>query len=292
LRPAEIGLLVDERADTLDVTATIVDLAVQKRLIIKETEEGGVFGLFKKKDYELEKLEAPDTGLLPYEKKLLDSLFDGATTIKLSDLKNKFYKDLAKVKRSLYFQSMRNGFFAQNPETVVTVSRIGGAIVAVAGAGLAYGLGWLFGGGLIAVPIIVAGIAVFLLAPSLPRRTGKGRVMYRRSLGFRKFMVTAETDRQKFAEKANIFHEYLPYAIVFGCVERWAKVFKDLGIDPGQPDYYVGPGPFIPLAFADSVSGFSSSISSTMASTPGGSGGSGFGGGSGGGGGGGGGGSW
>jgi hypothetical protein len=79
LRPAEIGLLVDEKADTLDVTASIVDLAVQKHLVIKETEEGGVFGLFKKKDYELEKLDTPETSILPYEKKLLDSLFDGGS---------------------------------------------------------------------------------------------------------------------------------------------------------------------------------------------------------------------
>jgi len=27
LRPAEVGVLIDERADTLDVTATIIDLA-------------------------------------------------------------------------------------------------------------------------------------------------------------------------------------------------------------------------------------------------------------------------
>ncbi len=29
LKPAQIGLLLDERADTLDVTATIVELAVR-----------------------------------------------------------------------------------------------------------------------------------------------------------------------------------------------------------------------------------------------------------------------
>jgi uncharacterized membrane protein len=106
-------------------------------------------------------------------------------------------------------------------------------------------------------------------------------------------METAEKDRQRFAENANIFHEYLPYAIVYGCVEKWAKVFDDLGIEP-KADWYVGRHGFVPLAFASTMTDFSSSISTVMASTPGGSGGSGFGGGgfSGGGGGGGGGGSW
>jgi uncharacterized membrane protein len=155
-----------------------------------------------------------------------------------------------------------------------------------------YGLGKLFGGGLIGVPFIVAGVLLLLTASAFPRRTGNGRVLFRRSLGFRRFMVESDKAREKFAENANLFHDYLPYAIIYGCVERWAKVFKDLGLDPGTPTYYVGAGPFIAASFADSMTSFSSSISSTMASTPGGSGGSGFGGGSGGGGGGGGGGAW
>ena len=294
LRPAEIGVLLDERADTLDVSATIVDLAVRKHLKITEQKSGGIFGLFQKKDYQLDRLDNPEDELLSYESHLKDAVFEGGDSVKLSDLKNKFSKDLAKVKEALYSQSMENGFFARNPETTTTISRVAGIAVAVIGAGLVYGAGKLFGGGFIGVPVIAAGLAIFFLAPAMPRRTGRGRVMYRRSLGFRKFMVTAETERQKFAENANIFHDYLPYAIVYSCVERWAKVFKDLGIDPGEPYYYVGRGPFVAAAFAENVASFSSSISSTMASTPGGSGGSGFGGGgsSGGGGGGGGGGSW
>jgi uncharacterized membrane protein YgcG len=294
LRPAEIGVLLDERADTLDVTATIVDLAVRKHMKITEEQSGGVFGLFKTKDYKLDKLDNPGDELLPYESKLRDAFFDDGDSVMLSTLKNKFHKDLAAVKKALYSQSMKNGFFARNPETTTTVSRVAGIVIALVGGGLTYGLGVAFGGGLIGIPIVIAGIIIFLISPAMPHRTGKGRTMYRRSLGFRQFMTRSETERQKFAENANIFHEYLPYAIVYGCVDRWAKVFKDLGIDPGEPYYYVGRGPFIPVAFADSVSSFSSSISSTMASTPGSSGGSGFGGGgsSGGGGGGGGGGSW
>ena len=39
IRPAQMGLLVDERADTLDVTATIIDLAVRGYLKITELPE-------------------------------------------------------------------------------------------------------------------------------------------------------------------------------------------------------------------------------------------------------------
>jgi uncharacterized membrane protein len=294
LRPAEIGVLLDERADTLDVSATIVDLAVRKHMTITEEKEGGVFGLFKHKDYELTRL-TPDAGdLLPYESELKDALFETGDTVKLSDLKNKFHDDLAKVKTSLYKQTVTDNFFSRNPETVRTAIRGAGIALGVLGGLAMFGLGRLFGGALLGVPLIVAGVLLLVLASAFPRRTGNGRVLYRRSLGFRRFMVESDAPREKFAENANIFHDYLPYAIVYGCVERWAKVFKDLGIDPGPPGYYIGTGPFIAASFADSMTSFSSSISSTMASTPGGSGGSGFGGGggSGGGGGGGGGGAW
>lgn len=294
LRPAEIGVLLDERADTLDVSATIVDLAVRKHLVIKEESSGGVLGLFKHKDYGLEKLEPETNDLLPYEQELKDAFFDEGDTVKLSDLKNKFHDDLAKVKSTLYKQAIADKFFPYNPETIRKVVRVAGLTTAVVGGVLMWGLGALFGGALLGVPFIVLGVLLFLFAGGFPRRTATGRVLYRRSLGFRRFMSESDKERQKFAERANIFHEYLPYAIVYGCVDKWANAFKDLGIDVGQPGYYVGVGPFIAADFASNVGSFSSSIGSTMASTPGGSGGSGFGGGggSGGGGGGGGGGSW
>jgi uncharacterized membrane protein len=146
----------------------------------------------------------------------------------------------------------------------------------------------------LAIPLIAAGGLLFLIAPLMPSRTADGREMYRRCLGFRNYIERAETERQTFAELANLFEEYLPYAIVYECVDKWAKAFEGLGDQATQPGWYQGRGPFVAAAFVSSVSDFTESISSVMASTPGGSGSSGFGGGgfSGGGGGGGGGGAW
>ena len=301
LRPAEIGLLIDERADTLDVSATIVDLAVRRHLQIKELPKGGIFGMFKSQDYELVRQDNESPvgrsldGLLPFESRLKDALFDGERSVKLSDLKNKFHEDLAQVKSQLYEGAVGDlKLFPQNPDSVRTLYRVAGAVIAVAGAAIGYFLGSWFGAGLIGIPIAVGGGILFLLAHLMPRRTASGRVLYRRCLGFRLYMTTAEKERQAFAERANLFEEYLPYAIVYGCVTKWAKAFEGLGLEKRGSDWYVGSSAFAATQFAESVGDFSSSISSVMASTPGGSGSSGFGGGggSGGGGGGGGGGSW
>jgi len=298
LRPAEVGLLVDEEADTLDVSATIVDLAVRKYLVIKELPKDGILGIFRGQDYQLEMLgEAAGSvdQLLPYERRLMDALFEAGTTAKLSELKNKFHEDLILVKRDLYEEATKElKLFARNPDTVRTVHRAAGVVVAVAGAGAAFLFGAVLSAAIVALPIIIGGLLLLSLAHLMPRRTAQGRVMYRRCLGFRRYMVTAETERQKFAEQKNIFEQYLPYAIVYGCVKKWAEAFEGLGDAAVSPAWYVGTGAFVPVHFAESVRDFSSSISSVMASTPGGSGGSGFGGGgfSGGGAGGGGGGSW
>src|SRR4030095_12951250 len=54
LRPGQIGTLIDERANTLDVTATIIDLAVRGFLTIQEIPKERWFG---KPDWRLVKLE-------------------------------------------------------------------------------------------------------------------------------------------------------------------------------------------------------------------------------------------
>ena len=275
LRPAEVGLLVDERADTLDVSATIVDLAVRKFLMIKEVPKGGLIGIFQSQDYELERLAKPEDELRPYERRVLFALFEKGPLVQLSDLKNTFHDDLAAVKEDLYAEAVKQKFFPASPDAVRNRYRAVAIVMIVAGVAMGWLLGRAWGWGLTGIPIVAGGGILFFLSPAMPRRSALGWEVYRRCLGFRLYMVTAETDRQKFAEEENIFHEYLPYAIVFGCVKKWAETFEQLGLKP-EAEYYVGTHPFAPVAFAESVRGFSTSISGVMASTPGGSGGSGF----------------
>src|SRR6185312_1421679 len=98
---------------------------------------------------------------------------------------------------------------------------------------------------------------------------------------------TAETRRQEFNEQQGIFARYLPFAIVFGCVTRWAKAFEGLddAAKSGTASWYTGIGAFEVVAFASSFQSFSSTISSSISSSASSGGGSGFSGGMGGGGG-------
>ena len=294
LRPAQLGLIVDESADPLDVTATIVDLAVRGYLTIKEVpKEGLLGGIFGGRDWELTRSEKAWDGLLGYEQEILQGLFARGSSVTISDLKNRFYTYLHRAQKDLYKDAMSRKWFAVRPDYARAAWLAGGIVLVIVGLAAVVALGATAGAGLIGVPIVIGGIVLAAISGTMSKRTAIGHDVFRRTMGFREYINTAEKDRQRFNEQTNLFAEYLPYAIVFRCVEKWARAFEGIG-DEATRGWYYGPTMFNAAAFSHDLSTFSSSVSSTVTSTPGSSGSSGFGGGgfSGGGGGGGGGGSW
>jgi hypothetical protein len=284
LRPAELGVLVDERADTLDITATIIDLASRGFLTIKEEPKKWLFG---QTDYILTRLPKKAT-LLPYEQKLINSLFDEGDTVAMSSLKNTFYTELAAVKSSLYETVTDNGYFVSNPEKIRNRYLAFGIIIAIfGGIGTAVSLGAYPPFASFTIPLAILGVVTFASSFAMPARTAKGRELYRQALGYKLFIDTAEKYRARFAENENLFTEVLPYAIVFGATKKFAKAMNDMGLQPAAPAWYVGTHQFNPIVFASDIDTFSSSLSTAMVSSPsssggGGSSGGGFGGGGGG----------
>ena len=289
-RPGQLGTLVDETANTLDVTATIVDLAVRGYLRIDEIPKKGWFG---KPDWTLTRLKDSDDGLLRYERLLLDGLFRDGSPINLSSLRTAFVSRLQTVRDALYDDAVDEGWFAGRPDRVrMKWYLIGGAAVVLSLALLVF-LVAVTHAALIALPLVVGSVLLLLSAKRMPRRTAKGTGVLRRVAGFRRFIEESEKERARFAEQQHLFSEYLPYAIVFGATEKWARAFAGLDDELVQPGWYGGSSSFTPVGFAHSLDGFAVTTAGTITSTPAGSGSSGFSGGSsGGGGGGGGGGSW
>jgi uncharacterized membrane protein len=296
LHPAQIGVLVDESADPVDVTATIVDLAVRGYLVIEELERQH---MWSKQDWKLRKLKASDDTLLPYESDLLDSLFKTGDEVALSDLKDTFHASLVRIEGKLYDDAVGQGWFARRPDKVRSQWLVLGIFLTVLGiAAVVAAAAWTHLG-LIPIPIVLVGLVLAVGHRWMPARTAKGSATLSQVLGFRRYIETAEVDRMQFAEEENIWAKYLPYAIVFGATKKWAKAFAGLeGQAAAQSGmgWYVSPYPFQMMAFSGAMDAFTNSTSGIIVSTPSGGGatGSGFSGGgfSGGGGGGGGGGSW
>lgn len=290
LRPAEIGVLVDERADTLDVSATIVDLAIRGHLTITEKPKKWVFGA---SDYTLTRVPNSKDQLHGYEQKLLSLLFQDGDSVDLSSLKNTFHASLKSVQDDLYAQVTDRKLFVENPQSVrATALTI--PIIQLILAGVALGFSadsqnvWLI---VALVSLLLSAILGIALSTKMPRRSAEGREALRKTLGYKLFLSQTEKYRQPFLENQNLFMDVLPYAMVFGVTKKLAESMEKIGAHPAQPSWYYGVTPWNPVLFTQNIGTVSAAMSTAMASTPGssGSGGGGF---SGGGFGGGGGGSW
>jgi hypothetical protein len=296
IRPGQVGTLIDEQANVIDVTATIVDFAVRRHLLIRELPLAGKYS--GGKDWELVKLTDSDPSFLEYEKTLFWALFQGRDKVRLSELRNTFASDLATVQKRLYDDMISEGWYPRSPELTRRYAR-GIAIGALLAAGLVTFLLSFAGLSLIGLGLVLAALVFLVASRWFPARNGKGSAMLARIQGFRLYIATAEVDQIKFQEREQIFSAYLPYAMVFGLADRWAGIFGDLASTRSDGSaglyWYAGAVGWNMAYFNQSIGSFTTTTVGTIATTPpSASGASGFSGGgfAGGGGGGGGGGSW
>lgn len=258
LRPAQLGLILDEVPDAKDVTATIIDFAARGYLTIQDTGDGD-WTLYRRAGYE---------GLQTYEATIFQGLFgSGLDTVRISALTGNFFNTLTRAEDALAADAGQRRWFAGDPRSVITAWHFFGGAGVVAGAVLAWWLGSQTGFGLVGLAVAVVGAALIALARSLPRRTSAGIQFLQQTLGFRMYMLTAEKYRQQFAEHAEIFTQLLPYAIVFGCCDVWAKAFAGLATTP--PQWYAdGAGPFDPMLFSRRLQYFHGVVGASLAFVP------------------------
>lgn len=287
MTPAELGTLIDGKPDMRDITATIVDLAVRGYVHITEVQNERFFGLWTDKDYQfrLTKDRNEWISLKSHERSLLQAMFGSTNdSVSLSDLKNKFYKDLPELKNGLYGRLVNDGFYTGRPDHVRVLYIIGGVVVGfLIGLGSA---GVMASFGMQPVSSVIAGILsgliIVLFGWFMPSRTTRGTRELEKVLGFREFLARVEADRlNRMVKTPAMFEKFLPYAMALGVEENWAKAFE--GINTQPPTWYNGPGgmtTFHPTSFTRNLGVMSTAAASTMASAPRSSGGSGFSGGS------------
>ena len=236
LAPAEVGTLIDERVDVSDVTATIVDLAVHGFLRIRE-EESRQLLLFTQRDYVLEKLREPE-GRKPFEVRLMQRLFALGGEVRISELRNKFYRDLPEIQNAIYAGlSGAGAHFAGNPQQVkmrwiaigVVVIALGVGAMLISEQVVAFG------------SFVAAGLFVLAFGQGMPRRTARGRRALDEIHGFKEFLTRVDRDRleREGAHTKERFEAILPYAIVLGCADAWGDAFADIYDQP--PDWYASP---------------------------------------------------
>ncbi|HET7853861.1 MAG TPA: DUF2207 domain-containing protein, partial [Candidatus Methylomirabilis sp.] len=286
LSPAELGTLMDNSPDMRDITATLVDLAVRGYVLIEEKKEARLLGLWSDTDYifTLRKEPAEWQGLKPHESKLLNALFANGsrTSVELSDLENRFYKDLPEIHDRIFERLLTRRYYTERPDKVRNAYLIAGAVI----SGIAISAGtfiphWM---GLAPLPFVAAGFLTALTIIGfglvMPARTLMGARALEGVLGFEEFLSRVEADRiDRTVKTPEMFEKYLPYAMALGVENNWVRAFED--IYRQRPEWYRGTdgASFHPRTFVSDLGRMSTQAASAMASAPRSSGGSGFGGG-------------
>lgn len=308
LKPIEVGTVLDFKTDNSDITATIIDLAIRGYVkIIEENKKRLLLG--HKLVYTFELRNADTTGLTTYELTLLQAIFGvgyaAGQQVDATQLPM-LAKETTTIRTQVSDGLVEKGYFRSNPFTLLTTYHgfaIGALVI------LAFGMGVIHVGAPAWIGLAAGAAVAFLFLHFVPSRTLKGVEAKRRILGLKLFLQVTETERLKQMQAPNapyaanahqpvktveLFEKLLPYAMVLGVENEWAKQFEKLYTTP--PDWYSGNWTtFNAVYLASSLSGPLSTTVTTAFTPSGNSSSSGFGGGggfSGGGGGGGGGGGW
>lgn len=100
------------------------------------------------------------------------------------------------------------------------------------------------------------------------RRTKKGRELYGKILGFKRFLETAEKDKLEalVSQTPEYFYNILPYTYVLGISKKWIKKFETIAIQ--KPEWYDTPDAFDYYRFSRFMNSTMVTARTSMASSP------------------------
>jgi hypothetical protein len=264
IRPGHVGTVADERVDPIDVTASLVDLAVRGHLLITELPRDSDFA---RTDWELTRLNGGND-LRPFEKELLDGIAPPGTSVKVSELSSRVQESIGAVQNQLYDEMVNNGWYERRPDATRnrwTQLALGGLIIAVVLTGI---LAAFTTFGLVGLALIVLALGLVFVAQEMPSRTAKGAALLAGLGALRSDLLSHPTNQIPKGEELREISELLPYAIVLGGSERWldAIVASDADELPDSEDlsWYHGPDNWHLRDLPDSLRNFTTTVSGSL----------------------------
>ena len=277
LSPGKAGALVDDQAGIRDITATLVDLAVRGFITIEERESSHLMGLYSNKEYifHLNKKPTEWSGAKSHELLMLNGIFGNAIVgmrdaVALSELQNRFYKNLPGIRRAIFESLVQHGYFAHRPDLVrqayLVVAGVTGTLLYLFGQYLAQHTGiqaQSFSVAAILTGLIIAGFGWFM-----PTRTVDGVRALHDTLGFENFLSHVEGDHlARTPQSPANFEKFLPFAMALGVEKKWVGAFDGM---LQQPSWYqtTGTAVFHPVGFVYSLDQMAVRTGQVMASAP------------------------
>ncbi|MCA0295853.1 MAG: DUF2207 domain-containing protein [Actinobacteria bacterium] len=265
IRPGEAGTLADERVDPIDVTATLLDLAVRGHVRITELPRESAHA---PTDWSFARRESNDK-LLAYERTLLDAVAPlQGEAVRVSNLAGSVSAVIGQVQSELYDEVVERGWFAGRPDqTRNRWSRLGwiGLAIAVVVTLL---LAAFTTFGLTGLVLIALALGVVAIAAEMPARTAKGTGALRGLDVLRGSLLTEPVDTLPTGKGYAQLSSILPYAIVLGGKERWLQAVADADDDETSDaedlDWYHGPDGWHLADLPASLANFVTTVQGTL----------------------------
>lgn len=235
IRPGEVGTVADEHVDPVDITATILDLAVRGHLkIVQLPCESANQPI----DWTFERVESKSGDeLRPYEQTLLDAVAPvGAEPVKVSTMGGPVASVIPQVQSELYDEVVERGWFESRPDSTRNTWRTVGFIcVAVALVALA-GLVAFTRFGLLGLSLVAVAMGVLWTSQEMPRRTQAGSDLLH-GLGILAGQLAVQpTDQMPKGREYDELSKVLPFVVVLGGRDHWTGAFAQADDDPGVAD--------------------------------------------------------
>jgi hypothetical protein len=222
--PGLLGTVVGESVDVVDISGTVVDLAVRNLLRIAE-----VHGPSGSLDWRLSRCDSPDGQVHEFERLIVEALLpDGTDIVLLSELRSRAFLDLGKVSDAMYTDVVRGGWFWHRPDSGRNRLTWLGAGFFGLGAVSTMVLAGTAGHALLGVAVAIAGIALALGAGWVPSRTARGRALVGWARGLSGCSHIVEVTGIPAADQVRVLSRSLPYAVVLGDTEGWLETFARL----------------------------------------------------------------
>ncbi len=337
LTSADVGFMIDNEVNPMDITSLIIYWADKGYLTIEEQEDKKLFG--SKKYFELTKVKTLESDAKPYESLVFEALFDefgDGNKVTTKALEEKFYsvmntaKDMVNShwqdnsKHKIYqsynkllaffmkfvallvvwmgFLPLANhmklgefvivaivafalgvvevlpiGFFAHtlaNWKMLNSKQKFGRFALSVFGVAMTnmvtFYIAYITDNIYVMVITILCAWVIMFMSSKCDKKTQLGDHYYGKLLGFREFLQTAEKDRINMLVEENpqYFYSTLPFAMVLGVTDKWAKRFESITMEP--PNWYSStyPGNFNTIVFAHALNDSMRNMNTSMTSPP------------------------
>lgn len=265
VRPGAVGTLADERVDPIDITATILDLAVRGNLRITELAKDSAHAAT---DWTFARLDG-DTDLEAYEHTLRDAIAPvQGEPVRLSNLRGSIGSVIGDVQSQLYDEVVDRGWFAQRPDSTRNRWAAIGWVALVVAVAAAVALAAFTSFGLLGIVLIVLALGLVAIAREMPARTAKGSAVLNGLAALQANLATHPTANLAGLDAFARISSVLPYAVVLGGRERWLQAMADADEDdaPDSTDlaWYHGPEGWQISDLPASLDNFITSVQGTL----------------------------